>query len=423
MIPLFFLLLFSSFILAIFCSSLKTFIPFKIDNAQKILKSYSVYTSFHRVFLKTDELQTILIAASVSKFIFLFFTFFVGFKISTTPIDLIFLFLVSWIFCEFIPAVLGFRYPEKILTFSATVSSLLLLSTFLFNFIILKFPKKILKSLFERDSPEIHLQEALENIKSKSMPDPHNKKLIEALLSFKDRKSREVMIPRINVFALPISLNLLQATDAILNEGFSRIPIYKDSIDTIIGIVLYKDILKIFQKIQKNELPSSYLESSIEILLKPVLYTPETKKVSQLLQDFKVKQMHLAIVVDEYGCTEGIVTIEDIIEEIVGDIADEYDVTEDNLYTTAPKGGWIVDAKMSILDVYENFSIKIPVEGDFDTIGGFIFQRSGIIPKKGFRIYLDDFDIEVLSATDRSIEKVKLTLNPKTKEKNLASYS
>jgi CBS domain containing-hemolysin-like protein len=145
-----------------------------------------------------------------------------------------------------------------------------------------------------------------------------------------------------------------------------------------------------------------------------VLYTPETKKISQLLQEFRSKQIHLAIVVDEYGGTEGIVTIEDILEELVGEIADEYDINEEVMYSAMPSGGWIVDAKMSILDIDEELGIKIPHSPEYDTIGGYIFHRAGSIPSKGWKIHQDEFGLEILSSNDRSIGKIKITQNGKS---------
>ena len=227
------------------------------------------------------------------------------------------------------------------------------------------------------------------------------------------------MVPRIQVFALDESLSILDASKLLLNEGYSRVPVYKGSIDTITGVLMYKDILTLFYQSLVDNKIKYVLNDPISTLVKPVIYTPETKNISHLLQDFKSKQMHLAIVVDEYGGTEGIVTIEDIIEEIVGDISDEYDSQTDRLFIDEPNGSWIVDAKISILDVEEHCSIKIPVEGDFDTIGGFIFQRSGTIPKKGFHIYLDDFELEVLSSTDRTIGKVRIIPNNFLKNSHL----
>ncbi len=136
----------------------------------------------------------------------------------------------------------------------------------------------------------------------------------------------------------------------------------------------------------------------------------ENKAVSQISYWNFEKQSHIAIVVDEYGGTEGIVTIEDILEEIVGEIADEYDEEED-LYHGQPDGSYIVDARMNILDVEEQLEINIPQEGEYDTVGGFIFHTAGSIPPRGFQIHHENFELEVLKSDDRRIQKVKLKKN------------
>ncbi len=235
--------------------------------------------------------------------------------------------------------------------------------------------------------------------------DANEQKLILSVVSFKERIVREVMVPRINLFSLPHDTSLRKAAENFINEGYSRIPVYKESVDNIIGVLLYKDILKVC--IEAESQPA-LLENPIEKYVKSVFYTPETKKISHLLQEFRSKQIHLAIIVDEWGGTEGIVTIEDILEELVGEIADEYDIEQQNLFTLLPTGGWIVDAKMSILDIQEELGVNIPQSPEYDTIGGYVFQKAGAIPSKGWRIHHDDFDLEILSSGERAIEKIKI---------------
>jgi CBS domain containing-hemolysin-like protein len=232
--------------------------------------------------------------------------------------------------------------------------------------------------------------------------DPIEQKFILSVVSFKERIVREVMVPRINLFSLAEETSLREAAQNFLTEGYSRIPVYKDTVDNIIGVLLYKDILKMY--IEQTD-----LNMPISKFVKPMLYTPETKKISHLLQEFRSKQIHLAIVVDEWGGTEGIVTIEDILEELVGEIADEYDIGAQMPFTVLPGGGWIVDAKMTIIDIQEELGVKIPDSPEYDTIGGYIFHRAGAIPSKGWKIHHDEFDLEVLSSSERAVEKIKIT--------------
>lgn len=280
------------------------------------------------------------------------------------------------------------------------------------------FPQAYVK---EGSSPSDKIRDKILEIIHESELAPHldqqEQKLIASIASFKLRIAREIMVPRIDVFSLPADTTIAEAAQSFVKEGYSRIPVYHDSVDHIIGVLLYKDVLNIYALSSMQAPTTLKLSSPIEALAKPVLYTPETKKISHLLQEFRSKQIHLAIVVDEYGGTEGIVTIEDILEELVGEIADEYDTNEEMLYSVLPGGGWIVDARMGILAIEKELGIKIPISPEYDTIGGYIFHRAGAIPSKGWRIHHDDFDLEVLSSDERSIEKIKITPQKEDTEK------
>lgn len=407
-------------VLTFFISCLGCFVLTALTNALRTLTSSGAscalkevgflfwYRRFHQLFFKKDELSTLFLSTILTRFLLLFIAIVSGVHVFSSPLQLILLFILIWLFADFLPRLYGIKFPKDALRVTSPIASLFLLLVSPFHLLLLSLPDKIIKPLSLVRLPDSDLLEMLENARTKSI-DSHNRKLIEAVVSFKDRIVREVMVPRVNVFSLPSTMSIKEAAEFLLKEGYSRVPIYKGSIDSIIGLLMYKDVLGIYVKCQKNELPQAYLDETISQLVKPVLYTPETKRVSHLLQDFRSRQLHLAIVVDEYGGTEGIVTIEDIIEEIVGDIADEYDVEEEMLFTKQPSGGIIVDAKMTILDIEDHFGLKIPSEGDYDTIGGYIFHKTGTIPRKGFHIYHDDFELEVLNSTDRGIDKVRIT--------------
>lgn len=400
------------------------------------------YRNFQRIFFQLKEYDSLVIATLCAKHL-LFFAFAAtaaSFLLNnptlsyTTDLSnhyswalvwasLLLFALASLVIGDFVPRALSAKYPSIILKVLAPIASAFLLLCFPFTFFILKLPKNILKAISgesfirgSRAQVTEKIIELLDEAEIRTGFDANDRKLIESVLTFKDRIVREVMMPRVNVFSLPAGMTIRQAAQVLIDEGYSRVPVYKDTVDKVIGVLMYKDILQIYMQCELKILPSSHLDTTLETLIKPVFYTPETKKVSQLLQDFRNKQMHMAIVVDEYGGTEGIVTIEDILEQIVGDIADEYDEQEELLFTVQPTGGWIVDARMSILDIEENFDITIPQDGDYDTIGGYIYHRAGAIPKKGFRIHHDDFELEILSSNDRAIEKVRIT--PRTRPIN-----
>jgi putative hemolysin len=317
----------------------------------------------------------------------------------------------SSLIVDFLFSLFGQLKPDASLRYLSPLASLFLLLcvplTFPFFRTLKFFLPKIEKE--KKFSPPFKIRdkvyELLQETELGAYLDPTEQKFILSIVSFKERIVREVMVPRINVFSLSEDTPVHEAAQSFLIEGYSRIPVYKDSVDNIIGVLLYKDVLNIY--IQQSE--TQKMNTQIGKLVKPVLYTPETKKISHLLQEFRSKQIHLAIVVDEWGGTEGIVTIEDILEELVGEIADEYDTGQQMLFSVLPGGGWIVDAKMSIIDIQEELGVKIPQSPEYDTIGGYVFHRAGAIPLKGWKIHHDEFDLEVLSSSERTVEKIKIT--------------
>ena len=321
--------------------------------------------------------------------------------------------LLSFVLGEYIPRILGTTMPEKVLRFFSPFCSIFMFLAFPITFLFLKISQTFSRTVYfdHIHEPTTEAKQEIIDLIQKAplSPDinPHDKKLIESVLSFRERIAREVMVPRVNVFSLSADLSIKEAARLLAPEGFSRIPIYRNTVDNVIGVLMYKDLLAKYREYEESGNDAKILDAPIETIQKNVLYTPETKKISNLLQEFRKKQVHLAIVVDEYGGTEGIVTIEDILEEIVGDIADEYD-QEEQLFIAQPDGSWIVDAHTNIFDVEEQLKIKISQEGDYDTIGGFVFHQAGAIPSKGFAIHQEDFEMEVIDSNERSIEKVRI---------------
>ncbi|MBM3208121.1 MAG: HlyC/CorC family transporter, partial [Chlamydiae bacterium] len=315
------------------------------------------------------------------------------------------------LFTDFVMQFLCARNPKFWFQFLTTPSSFLLTLTLPLTLGFLKFtqiffPKSLTVSSRQNFKVREKIVEWLQESEIESLLEKNEKKLIYSVISFKDRIAREIMVPRINVFSIPQDTTINQAAKFFLEEGYSRMPVYKEKVDKIIGVLLYKDVLNLLIMNKSN---ISILDTkTVEKMVKPVVYTPETKKISNLLQELKNKHLHLAIVVDEYGGTEGIVTIEDIIEELVGEIEDEYDIHQSQPYTSTSTGGWIVDAKMTIIDIEEELGISIPTSPEYDTIGGYIFDKAGTIPSSGWKIHLDDCEIEVLSSDERSIGKIKL---------------
>jgi len=251
------------------------------------------------------------------------------------------------------------------------------------------------------------LLEILEESDIKDLIDPQDKKLIKSIANFQDRVAREIMVPKINIVGFPEEMSIKEAAPEFISEGFSRIPIYSESIDMITGVLLYKDVLAfLLEHMEKN--PEVIHTTTLKTLAKPIVYAPEGKKISDLLQEMKQLQIHIIVIVNEYGCTEGIVTIEDILEEIVGNISDEHDINEEQLYSKAPDHSWIVDARMNIIDLEAETGISIPPDPEYETVGGFILNQINRFPTVGAIIHTDHFDIKVLSTGKRLIHKVKI---------------
>ncbi|MDB2614411.1 hemolysin family protein, partial [Chlamydiales bacterium] len=319
----------------------------------------------------------------------------------------------SYLLGEFLPRMLGGRKPELTITLFGFIASIFLVLCFPFFYPFLKLWQRFTHSVYF-ESPErgskIAKQEILdilEETQDSLSLEIQEKKIFESVVTFRDRIAREIMVPRVDTFCLPATTSIKDAATLLQKEGYSRTPVYRNTVDEILGVLMWRDILTKYLEYETLGRDISILEAPVETILRPVIYTPETKKVSHLLYEFRKKQMHLAIVVDEYGGTEGIVTIEDILEEIVGEIEDEYD-EETPSYTLTGNEGWIVDARMSIYDIKEHLNIDIPSEGDYDTLGGYVFYCAGSIPSEGFTIQHDDFTLRVLSSTDRYIKKVKI---------------
>jgi putative hemolysin len=321
--------------------------------------------------------------------------------------------LASFIVGDYLPRIFGTRLPETAIRFCAPFSSIFMFLAFPITYIFLRISQSLSRTVYfdYLQEPQAQAKQEIIDIVQQAPLGPelssHDRKLIESVLSFRELIAREVMVPRVDMFSLSAETSIKEAVKQLENEGYSRIPVYRNTVDNVIGVLMYKDLLSKFQEYETQGNNPAILNAPIETLLKGVLYTPETKKLSNLLQEFRKKQVHLAIVVDEYGGTEGIVTIEDILEEIVGDISDEYD-EEETLYIPQSDGSWIVDPRLSILDAEEQLGLTIPEEGEYDTIGGFIFHCAGSIPSRGFVIHRDAFEIEILRSNDRFVEQVRI---------------
>lgn len=232
------------------------------------------------------------------------------------------------------------------------------------------------------------------------------REIIENVIEFGTTSVREIMTSRVNIVAVSTENSLDEVLDLIREKGLSRMPLYENDLDTILGIIYSKDVLP-------------YINSDIErttinwrTIARKALFIPATKKLDDLLRDFQQEKTHIAIVVDEYGGTEGLITLDDILEEIVGDISDEYDENEEQLYTRFKNGVYVFDAKIDLDDMEEILDCELTADDDdFETLGGLVYHLTERIPNVGERVYYKGLELTIHSVQNNRVRKLRVKLN------------
>lgn len=276
-----------------------------------------------------------------------------------------------------------FRYPVKLLTFASN---------------IFLAPFKDSTSFSESRISEEEFKLMLEEGTKTGVIDKTEHELIESIFEFTDTTAKEVMIPRPDVVALSIDTPREKIVKIVLEEGYSRMPVYKGTIDTIIGVVYTKDLLGLLE----------YRDLIVlQDVIRPAYFIPETKKISQLMRELQQQKLHMAVVVDEFGGPEGIVTMEDILEEIVGEIHDEYDEELKDVESSAD-GSFLVNARMSIRDFNERFRGDVPENDEYETLSGFLNKLSGRIPELNEELSHKNLLFAIVKKSHRRIRLVKV---------------
>lgn len=247
------------------------------------------------------------------------------------------------------------------------------------------------------------LRDVLEAGSESGLLDKTGHELISSILEFTDTTAKEIMVPRPDIVALDINTSRDVLVSKVIEEGYSRLPVYDGSIDVIIGIIYSKDLLSL---LEHRDL------IILQDIIRPAYFVHESKKISQLLREFQQKKVHLAIVIDEFGGTEGIITMEDILEEIVGEIHDEYDEVK-RAVEESGDGSAIVGANISIHDFNEQFSASIPDAPEYETLAGFLQKVTGRLPEVNEEIRQVGFSFMILSKTARRLKQVKVTPLPR----------
>jgi len=222
------------------------------------------------------------------------------------------------------------------------------------------------------------------------------KELIHSIFEFGDTLVREVMVPRPDIVAAPINSSVRQILDLVLRHGFSRIPVYRTTLDEIVGVVYAKDLLRHLHAGKENV--------PLDSIMREPFFVPETKKIDDLLREMQLRRVHIAIVTDEYGSVAGLVTIEDLLEELVGEIADEYDREEPQI-EPVDEQTYRVNGRLSIDDVNELLDVKLPHE-EWDTVAGLMNELLGAVPTQGETVTYDNITLTAEKVQGRRIAKV-----------------
>ncbi|MBN1556067.1 MAG: HlyC/CorC family transporter [Phycisphaerae bacterium] len=297
---------------------------------------------------------------------------------------------------------------EKIL---AVVLPILLVVRFIFSPVVLimrvfDVPIRRLSGHREKDEDEAAKQEILQAAsegQAEGAVDADEVDMIESVMEFGDTDAAEIMTPRTDMFALPAETPWAQAAAQIHQAGHTRVPVYRENLDDIIGILYAKDLL---QHVGKDDAPT------LESLVRKPYFVPETKPLDDLLREFKSRKVHLAIVLDEYGGTAGLVSIEDVLEEIVGEISDEYDRAEEQQVRRINETTLEVDGRLRVDELNDELDLELPEDEDYDTVAGFAVAELGYIPHSGETFTAQGAEFTIQNADERKITKLRVKKLP-----------
>jgi putative hemolysin len=315
--------------------------------------------------------------------------------------------IVSIVLGELIPKGLALGNPDRIaLTVSGPITLFAKIVSPLVAVLVLL--TKIISKPFGIDptrTPELSAAEIrliVEQGSQQGVLEAEEEQMISAVMSLSDSKLHEVMVPRIDIAAIDQEASFDDAVTLVLTEGHSRTPLYKESVDHIVGILYAKDLLRI--------IAAGGPRPRLRDIMRPALFVPESQAVDDLLNELQRRRVHMAIVLDEYGGTAGLVTIEDLLEEIVGEIQDEFD-EEEPMKVIVREGEAILDGRADIDEMGELIDPALELEDDeeYDTVGGFVYHRIGRVPVVGDTVAVDPFKITVIKVIGRRVGKVRVT--------------
>jgi len=253
------------------------------------------------------------------------------------------------------------------------------------------------------------LRETLQQAHENGLVDREALSMLDGVLAVSEMQVRDIMVPRSQMVVIDRDARAKDLVPIITESGHSRFPVIMDDRDEVVGILLAKDLLRVLA--DDND------SFDISECLRPASRIPESKRLDALLREFRTNRNHMAIVMDEFGGTAGLVTIEDVLEQIVGDIDDEHDLDEDDTITRDGEDRWLVQALTPIEDFNEHFSVSLP-DDEFDTIGGLVMHKLGHVPRRGERLRLGDFEVRVARADRRRAQTLIVRRRPVKRSKS-----
>jgi CBS domain containing-hemolysin-like protein len=260
--------------------------------------------------------------------------------------------------------------------------------------------KLFLRRVLKRNVTEEEIQSLIEAGEQEGVINREEHAMIDAVLDLDDTRVREILVPRTEMVALEEECPIGEVLETIISAGHSRIPVYRGDVDHVTGILYAKDLLKLWGR-QPEEI-------KLGDICRKAYFIPETKTIADLLKEFKIRRVHMAVAVDEYGGVSGLVTIEDILEEIVGEIQDEYDPTERPAVSRLDDGSFIFDARAHIEDVEQELDVELP-RGEYDTLGGFISHLLGHVPRQGEKSQFESLVFSVQEADARRVSSIRIS--------------
>ncbi len=328
-----------------------------------------------------------------------------GFVIQTIVITFLLL-----LFGEIMPKVYATQYPMKMALFAA--STLLTLEKILSPFVdLLVKSSAIMNADKVKTRNNISMDELSQALELTSDTEADEKDMLEGIIKFGNIQVADIMRSRVDIVSVEIKSSYKELMQMIVESGYSRIPVFAESHDNIKGLIYSKDLLPHLDK------PDNF---RWQTLIRPAYFVPESKKIDDLLKEFQETKVHLAIVVDEYGGTSGLVTLEDILEEIVGDISDEYD-DEEKMYVKVDDTTYVFEGKILLNDFYKvtdiDESVFEKVTEDVETLAGLVLELKGEIPKKGDKVNMGPYEFEVVAVDNRRINKIRFHVNEDRKDK------